>query len=415
MLKMAFRLGVWGLILAAIPSLGGDGAPPPIKRDLSGRLTTKGELRVLELWGTPRDAGFAHGYLLAEDIVTLFDDFVLDPKVVPSHEFYEGIIRPNSGQRFEWSPAARDELAGILAGAQSRLGKDKVRSAKLDRPLDLDDMLAINALADWFCLACSSVSLWGPLTSDGQTLTARNLDFPSTVQMDKLQIVIAYRGAGERKSWLGVSWPGAIGVYTAMNADGVTMSIHDAPGRPMSAASGFTPRSLILREALEGAAAGSFATDVAKVLRAHKVAIGNNVHVSAPRNGDAAPARIFEYDAGDLSGGVTERIPDPAAGALANALWCTNHQRERQPPLDCDRYTKLQQRLTEASTAGTRFDAASALRLIRDIRQESTLHSVVFMPAKGKMLVLIPSVAEVPVEFDLNADLTKSGATTAMP
>jgi hypothetical protein len=297
---------------------------------------------------------------------------------------------------------------------RDRLGTDRLRSAVLDRPLTLEDLMAANALADWFGMACSTFSAWGSLTDDGQTITARNLDFPSTTIMERSQIVLIYRGDGKTEPWIGITWPGMIGVYTAMSRAGVTITMHDARGLKPSETIGFTPRSLILREALEKASAHNFADDVRAVLESRRVMVGNNIHVSAPLGTDGRPpAVVFEYDANSQGSGVTVRDSAANAPALSEALWCTNHQRLRTPPQQCWRYEQIQKQLGQLAAAGEKLDVAAAQELIRGVKTDITLHTVCFVPNTKTIHVQIPAISDKTVEFDLDQWLRRPIDATA--
>jgi hypothetical protein len=397
-----------------------DNKPEPAEpsQPLCGRLTNCEGLTVLELWGTPEQSGYAHGFLLAEEIVRLFDGYVLSRKVMPNPQVYELMFVPGVRRQFVWSPACERELKALAQGIQDRLGADKLRSEVLDRPLKLEDLMVANALADWFGMTCSTFSVWGPLSADGQTITARNLDFPSTSIMERQQLVVIRRGEGKTRSWIGVTWPALIGVYTAMNDAGVTMLVHDAPGLSPSEAVGFTPRSLTLREALERASPESFVSDVRRVLESRRVMVGNNIHVSGPLTDREPPAVVFEYDANAQSAGVTLRTAETSGAAVKNALWCTNHLRLRRPPQECRRYELLEQRLTHMTRSSEKLDPSSALRLIRAVKQDMTLHSVCFVPHRKTMYVDIPAISEAVVEFNLEEWLKRPrdpAAPTAKP
>lgn len=384
-------------------------AAPP---DLCGRLSDEHGIRVLELWGSPAEAGFAHGYLLAEDLMGMFDATLLDPAVGVPPQAYEAIIRPAVARTFRWEPGFEAELEGLLRGLVARLGAERVRSARLDRPLTVDDLKVANTLADWRGVACSSFSAWGPLTADGQTLTARNLDYPSTPAMRRAQLVVIRRGDGTARAWIGVCWPGLIGVYTGMNDAGVTIAMHDAEGLPTRQILNLTPRSLALRLALEAAGPRSWPDDVARIFRQHHVIVGNNIHVSAPCTTAAGdkppPAGIFEYDGNPQEDGVTLRLPETAGGpALETVLICTNHMRKRQPPRECGRYATLARALGRLDES-QRLDVSDALKIIHEVARDNTLHSVVFMPARRAMLVHIPAVAKEPVLFELDGWLRRS-------
>lgn len=397
------RVGLLALFFSSISQADGAGALQPV----CGRLSREQGLPVLELWGSPRDAGFAQGYLCAEQIIKLLDEYVLSEEIVPSLDTYRQVIAPQTQTRFSWPAAATAELEGILAGIKARLG-DKARSGKLEREIELGDLYVCNTLADWFGYFCSSISIWGELTTDGETITARNLDFPWTPTMASAQVVIIYRGENLERPWIGVGWPGLVGVYTAMNRDGVTMLMHDARGLASSRASGFVPRSWTLREALEGAKARTFIEDVSHVFETHPVMVGNNIHVSAPRPATGQPtAVIFEFD-GNLRGdGVTRRTARDSEPKLANALFCTNHHRLRQPPRRCQRYQIIAEELAGATEKQTKYDAAAALELIAKARDETTLHTVALMPKQRAMLVRIPPIQEKPVLFKLDDWLAK--------
>ncbi len=396
------------LLAAALASgvCGSDPAQAP-SEPLCGRLSKHEGLRVLELWGTPAQAGYAHGYLLAEEIVRLFDGYVLDKRIVPGPQLYEALLVPAVRRQFVWSPAHEGELEALARGIRDRIGAENLRSEVLDRELKIEDLLVANALADWFGMMCSTFSAWGPLTADGQTITARNLDFPSTDTMRQAQLVVVYRGDGKRLPWIGVSWPGMIGVYTGMNSAGVTMLVHDAAGLPPSEVTGFTPRALVLREALEQATARDFIEQVQRVFQSRRVLVGNNIHVSGPRLDGRPPAAVFEYDGNARNAGVTTRLPDPSADGIG-VLWNTNHLRLRRPPRECWRYEELGEQLGRRASSGQKLDPTAALALISRVRQDTTLHSVCFVPHKKTMCVSIPAVNDRVVELNLNKWLERS-------
>ena len=377
------------LQLAVGTAQAGDGE----RRTVCGRLGECGGLAVLEVWGTPQEAGFAHGYLRAEAIVRLFDEAVLDPSVGVAPAVYEGLLLAASRRLFTWQPEYERELEGLLRGVRAKLGEEGARSAKLDRPLELDDLKAVNTLADWRGTLCSTVSVWGGLTSDGRTLTARNLDYPATAEMRRAQCIVIRRGEGAARTWVGVGWPGLIGVYTAMNDAGVTIAIHDSGALPRSYDSGFTPRSLALREALESAGAETHLADVRRVLQKRRVIVGNNVHVSGPQLAGRPAVGVFEYDGNERDHGVTLRLADSNGGGVSDALWCTNHMRSRLEPRVGRRYEALARRLGELTSSSGKIDAGRAFELIECARRHDTLHTVLFVPGERRMFVQVRDVA----------------------
>ena len=225
--------------------------------------------------------------------------------------------------------------------------------------------------------------------------------------MAEAQLVVIYRGAGGTHSWVGVTWPGMVGVFTAMNDAGVTVLMHDARGLPNSQSSGFTPRALILRQALEAAGVESYVADVQRVFQQCHVMVGNNIHVSGPQQAGQPSAAVFEYDGNRRDGGVSVRLAEHNEAGFANALWCTNHMCLRKEPVDSDRFERLSRRLSELARERATLDLTAALKLIREVRQRSTLHSVVFEPARRRMHVHIPAVLDRAVEIRLDEWLSR--------
>lgn len=413
-----FRPEKWArlLLLIAIAtgvksSRAADRNPEP-QPDLHGRLRTFEGLPVLELWGARTEMAFAHGYLMAERIAPLFDDFILSPRMMPELAAYQAIILPSMRTRWDWTEY-EPELQALAEGVRAKLGPRGLWSKRLNRALTVDDLMACNALPDWHGLFCSSFSAWGEFTADGNTLTARNLDYDSTPEMARAQFILLQRGAAHRRGWIAITWPGLLGVYTGTNAEGVSVLSHDANSLPKSYVSGFTPRGLIFREVLEAAGATTAFEDAARVFTARRVVCGNNQHVSIPMCPGGSPARIFEYDSNSEGQGITVRAAGTEDHALIDALYCTNHVRMRQTPAPCDRYAVLDRELHDARFQGQKLDWRRALEIARKAAQNDTLHTIVVEPNRGLLHVLIPSLRDTPVTVDYAAWFREASAGAA--
>lgn len=399
---------------------------------LSGRLSEVDGVRVLHVWGTPHERGFAHGYLLAEEILRLFDGYLRE--VFRSDESLQAF---DKGARVQLRmmniprPYA-DELRGMLAGIQSRLG-DKARLDAFGRPIEYDDLVAINCIPELGRVGCSSFAAWGRLTPDGDTISGRNLDWHRLRVLQGTHLLIAYGSSEQDASvqdaedteargaigWISITWPGFIGCLTGMNADGVTVSMHDAPGGQPTAPFAFTPRGLALRRAVESAHAATAVEDVRKVLATHLTMVGNNIPISFPSTGKTAAA-VFEYDGNLKKGmGLTVRNPEKSGkqkstrSTTQTYLACTNHYVKRATPTACDRYAKIDQRLAELANNGDQVDLPEAWQILRSVACQpgpsqplETYHSVVFEPNKRIMHVAFstadkPAAENKPVRLDV--------------
>lgn len=350
---------------------------------VSGSVETLDGVRVLRLWGRPEERGYAHGYLLAEDILAMVAEGLLHPAIFPEIEAYESGVRDRMIHLMNFPRDRRRELEGLLAGVTARLGAEKMQLPRVNRALMLDDLVALNTFADWAGMMCSTFSAWDDLVEGGETLTARNLDYTPLPALRERQLLIArVDPSGGRRRWVTVGWPGVIGAYTAMNEAGVTVSMHDVNQEKPAGKGPFTPRSCVLAEIMEAASEGDALVTARDVMKAHPVACGNNIHVSMPSDGGPKAAAVFEYDSDrERSDGVTERGPgDGDALALPDAVACTNHYRARTAAAKCSRMERIATAVRQAAESGQRLDAAAARRIIAHAANETTLHTVVFRP-----------------------------------
>ncbi|MCP4593757.1 MAG: hypothetical protein GY842_23740 [bacterium] len=388
-------------------------APPRV----TGSLETVQGIRVLRLWGTAYERGYAHGFLVGDDVVELFNSAVLDPRVLKDPTQYETVVRGEFAAKMNFDPERREELRGMLDGIVASVGPSGIRLARLGRNLDVEDLAAINSLADWHRFLCSSFSAWGDAEGGTEMITARNLDFLTLPGLDTKHLLIVYLDPGlNRRRWVSLAWSGLIGAYTAMNEEGVTISMHDAPGRQATVPGPFVPRSIALRDALEQATASNAVADVHRILLTRPAICGNNIHVSAPFANQPRPAAVLEYD-GDasLDGGVTVRTSH--AVPLPNWIACTNHYLKRQPAKAIwedskQRHTTIEQALRAARQRHTKLDPAFARGVMAEVSRRGTLQTVVFFPNRKEWsFSLAPpganALASPPVLLHMDALLRK--------
>lgn len=324
-------------------------------RALKGRLEERGGRRVLTLWGSPRERGYAHGYLLARDInYLLAKDFAgfLETRRMAAAD-YESKVVGFIVKAFEWSESERAELDGMLAGIRARLAPRERRIDFLDRELSLADLKAINTAGDWLNLGCSTLVMRGKFSADGKPLVVRNFDFFGFRSLLDKQLVIRSlphgKGAARAHAWLGVTHPGLIGVITTMNDERVFASIHDVPIRApkLFFLRRHVPRLLAMRRLAERLDAAKAVETAKELLLKWPTLYGNNFLVATP-SAAGRFAGVLEYDSDRaLGNGVTLRAGDrTGADDAVDWLACTNHHRARRiragAKLDwCNCYRKL--------------------------------------------------------------------------
>lgn len=309
-----------------------------------GTLSTQGGVPVLRVWGTPREMGHAHGYLLRDRIVAVIDGYALDA-VPPATLAAAGAVLARSAAI---APSLREEAEGIIAGMRDAGG---ARIDRLDRELEVADLLALNAMTDLIAVGCSSVSAWGDAIAGEGPVVVRNLDWSDDAELLANQIVVVTMPSDpQRQPLVSIGFAGYIACLSCVNEAGVTalfnMGYGDGAAGPTAMLSGFAPANLLVRDAIErrdvdgdGRSSGD---DVEQSVRAASHVGSWILHVVEPKA--EVPARVLEVES---DGVVTRR---PGADALGDELLAaTNHLRAKAEPRACSRYDRI-------ATAARRHD-----------------------------------------------------------
>jgi hypothetical protein len=197
---------------------------------------------VMGLWGTHREMGFAHGNLLADDIVTVVVEAkkVFGEKLYPSARALAAVM--------VWEPAEIErEIDGMVAG---------IKAARPAAEVDAIDIKVVNTIGDWFYPpACASHSSWGSLVeAPARALHSRRLDTPLLLVSPSIKhhVLIARQATdGSRVRWVNAAWPGYVTSLTGVNEYGVQVSLHDLVGEmKASLEGGHLPRFVAARHAL---------------------------------------------------------------------------------------------------------------------------------------------------------------------
>lgn len=326
-------------------------AEPGTQDRLTGRLEQRAGRKVLTLWGSPKERGYAHGYLLAEQIVRAMNEDLAGflKRVGHDAKSYESRVLRVLVPPFHWSYEEITELRGMLEGIRARLTPAERRLGFLKREIRLVDLKAINTAGDWLKLGCSTIAIAGERTADGKPVVARNFDFHGFRALLDDQLVVRSRASKKRKAWIGVTHPGGIGVITAMNQAGVFVSIHDVYVRPAGIADLIRrnlPRLVALRRLMETLDAEGAVRRAHEKLCEWSTLFGNNVMIVTPHvDAENVFAGVIEYDVREkLDRGATLRTSDHLDAQAQPWLTCTNHHRVRASDGElhaCSRYDRL--------------------------------------------------------------------------
>ncbi len=224
---MKLRVAVLALLLiAALPA-----ESPAVNGSL--RSTDKGQ-RVLHVWGTDYEMGYAHGFLLGQEIVDIMGVYGLPGPMYTTQKFNDE--RAFIFDTFDLDPELLDEAQGMFDGLIDAGADTYVPS--LGRDLNAGDIVAFTALRELAGLQCATWAAWGDATADdpaigGQMAVAHNSDFVLVGDETTLHfagthgLVVAYEPSDpDRQRYVSVVFPGFLGVMAGLNESGVGLFVN---------------------------------------------------------------------------------------------------------------------------------------------------------------------------------------------
>ncbi|MCK4807581.1 MAG: hypothetical protein KAT09_08030, partial [Candidatus Aegiribacteria sp.] len=112
-------------------------AAPLQAENVNGSIEYFGDIKILNLWGTWSEMGYAHGYLLGPDISDFFHEYVLE--MVGGVSNYEG-ARVFFLVYFDIPPEFIDYSQGIVSGISDTVS---IYSVPLGRNMDYIDICVV--------------------------------------------------------------------------------------------------------------------------------------------------------------------------------------------------------------------------------------------------------------------------------
>ncbi len=402
--------------------------------DIKGELKEISGIRVLQLQGNNYEKGYAHGYLLADEIFDLLENYMVGRMyMVEGYAFTNFLLAYNSRLPLEY----QIELTGLYDGMKDARGERGIYSQKLGREFDMVDLLRWNSI-EIFPMSfknsafahtpsmCSSVSAWGEGTEDGSVVVARNLDFGlPEPRIEQHSILIAYENTSwlfPKKNWVSFAWPGFIGCLSGMNQDGVGAALNYESSRqfvedvlrilPWQ----YTPVGIALRESIESNWYGLFNRDpIGHIL--FKFCFSNlggafNIHVFTPFDSSGfvsdPPVAAIEGNRNvKFLRDFEENSADPPEIDSKYFFAVTNHHRKLKKPVECWRYEIIAERLNEIET----MDIDKAFDIMMDVVQTEgyyhTIQMIGFAPDLRRFWVSFGdenrrAYQAEPVEFNWN-------------
>ena len=380
--------------------------PAEQRRVEHGALRWAKGLPVLQLSGTAEQRGFAHGFLVGEQIIDFFEFYVLEDSWRSARR-YEAEFVPFLESHFDYAPEYLAEVDAVIRGMEAS-GID-MTVEWLGRDFRWVDLLAINAYIERRATqpsrpagaGCSQFAFWGDATEgsdvNGGLIAGRNMDG----EVDLRKVTVSHfllfavdPSEPELKRWVSTMWPGFVGTISGINEEGL-YSMENAGGTgPGPVVDGLTPCSWVQRFILENAGKESTPESVAEMINRFASSgggtfgAGSIILWAVPYDGGTVPAFVTEGD----RFGTAIREPTDVAPTCPNDIMATNHYVTygvdpdrpglyfgKEPSFSSRWRYEVGSNTLEAWTRARRqLGTAEMRQLLQSVAQGATEYSVIF-------------------------------------
>lgn len=385
---MRYVLG-WTIVLL----LAFGGAALAAETSVNGRLTEIDGQRVLQLWGDSYEMGFAHGYLVGDEIIDAMHEYIL--RLLPP-ALYE-LTYPLASALFGLPPDYLDEAQGIVDGLTAA-GVDPY-IAELGRDLDVDDLILCNAVADIGAMACSSQAAWDEATAGdprlgGETAVVRNLDWilrgEDRFFLPVRTLVFVFSPSDpDLQPVVSVAFPGYFSCLSCLNEEGLTAVVNIAHnGTPLwqILVENYIPIGITLRETMHRRANstdGDPLTPVIEAIDESRRSGASAITLAVPRDQAAGdPALVLEVD----NRGVMRRLARDDPWMPPDIVLATNTLLKMRLNHGCKRYGTMKDLV---KLAGGRLTLDDMWKIegavIQDYFLSTTSQTIYFLPDRREI------------------------------
>lgn len=375
----------------------------PAMAQIHGSLQQIGSSRILQLWGTHYERGYAQGYLLAPEIMTVFNDFYWTMYTYSDPAFYNQ-LQTFSQQHFNYSQQMYFEAVGMAEGMAA--SGHSIHHNGLGRDLATDDLLLLNTVYDMvtlqggrkdaFKLGCASLSSWGVATQSDSLLAGSSVitRFLDTTQNSALianpLLVVHHPSEANEQAWLGFTYPGMFNPMTVISSTGIFASLNTGSDNYAPNPTNLSP---ILWDMRKGVETADYDQNGAAQVHDVYAAIASGNHLSG------TIIHTLQESAGvtgsiviETRNGITQfRNYNQNGNLPTHHLAATNHFRLIANPVCCNRYTLIQDSLY----ANPHINAKRQWQVLSGAAGlETNLSAVQYIPSTGALLWAAASLSE---------------------
>ncbi|MCK4980790.1 MAG: hypothetical protein KAS62_10365, partial [Candidatus Delongbacteria bacterium] len=309
-------------------------------------LSVEGK-KILKVWGSHYERGYATGYLFGDKIKDISEDYFISALFGGNSYFYES-TRTYFINNFQIEEKYTSETQGIIDGM---IEADIILfSDILGRDIDVNDILLSNAVVDIAAIVdfdydfgCSSLSSWGGNTIldqelEGDLVITRNMDWtPHPTLLENHLLVVHFPSEADEVNWLSFTFPGFIGGLSSINENGLCAFMNMGNHNEHPNTYMFHPILLSIRNGIEVYDYdGNYdidPEDVQAAIEENYQLSGSIIHTANNESG-----LVIECN---NQNGVVVRDDNDNTVIPTEHLVATNHFRELYPPIGCYRYDNI--------------------------------------------------------------------------
>jgi len=348
-------------------------------------LSVEGK-KILKVWGTHYERGYAAGYLFGDKIKEISENYFIGIFFGGNAYIYEN-TRIYFLDNFQIEEKYISETEGMIDGM---IEADVVLfSDILGRDIDAHDILLSNAIVDLSALGelntdfefgCSSLSSWGGNTmSDpellGELVITRNMDWtPHPALLDNHLMVVHFPSETNEINWLSFTFPGFIGGLSSINENGLCAFMNMGNHNEHPNAFTYHPILLSIRNGIEiYDYDGNYEInpeDVQAAIEGNFQLSGSIIHTANHESG-----LVIECN---NQNGIVVRDDEDNTVIPNEHLAATNHFRKLYPPAGCSRYNNI----VDSLSANSDIDITRSWELLAGAAGvSSNIHTIQYVPS----------------------------------
>jgi len=363
-------------------------------QDPQGYIELKEDKKIVRVWGTHYERGYAQGYLLCNEIIDVFCNYFLG-YLFSNNAYFYGITRANFELSFviddKYITEGNGVLDGIIAGGQS------LYNDVLGRDIDVTDLMMCNSIIDLpydknlFSdnSLCSSLTSWGSSTINapellGESIITRFLDWtPHQTLMDNHILLISFPTEPDEQNWISFTFPGLFGCLSSINESGVGSFYNVGNNNSYNPQDTFEPIFFSIRNGIEAVdydgSGQCNPMDVVHAVNDDVQRTGSIMNVLSSTEKDSF-ALIIECN---NSMGIAVRTQVDNTEIPGDNLAATNHFRKLYTPVYCYRYEGI----VDSLVISTFIDPERSWTLISGAAGiSSNIQAIQYIPSTGAIL-----------------------------